>query len=127
MLAEELTPTPPAAGRHTVDDAAAALIEHKRVQGVSKSYLATLSGAQRHHFGALGSMPLRKVHRRDIEAMSAQLLLREVPCVGTSNRTLVSRLPSPWGRKSTPTLCPRRIGLDVAVAFSIRPGVWALP
>ena len=35
MLAEELSPTPAAAGRHTVDDAAEALIEHKRVQGVS--------------------------------------------------------------------------------------------
>jgi hypothetical protein len=77
MLAEEAAPTPPAAGRHTVNDAAEALIEHKRVQGVSKSYLATLGSVHRRHFGAvLGSMALRKVHRRDVEAMSAKLLAR---------------------------------------------------
>lgn len=45
MLAEELSPTPKAAARHTVNDAALALIEHKRVQGVSRSYLQTLSAA----------------------------------------------------------------------------------
>lgn len=88
MLAEELTPTPPDAGRHTVDDAAHALIEHKRVQGVSKSYLGTLSAAQRRHFRALGPMALRKVHRRDIEAMSAQLLLRDELSPKTVSNTL---------------------------------------
>ena len=77
MLAEEVRPTPKAAARRTVDDAASALIEHKRVQGVSRSYLQTLSAAQRHHFGPeIGGMVLRKVHRRDVEAMSARLLSR---------------------------------------------------
>lgn len=77
ILDEEAKPVPVAAGRHTVDDAALALIEHKRVHGVSTSYLQTLSGAHRHHFGpVLGRMPLRKVHRRDVEAMSARLLER---------------------------------------------------
>ncbi|MCW2983624.1 MAG: site-specific integrase [Conexibacter sp.] len=76
ILAEEQQPTPPpAVARQTVNDAAAALIEFKRVQGVSKSYLGTLSTARRLHFGpVLGTMPLRRVHRRDVEAMSARLL-----------------------------------------------------
>jgi hypothetical protein len=85
MLAEETTPTPKAAARHTVDDAATALIEHKRVQGVSRSYLQTLSAAQRCHFGPLGSMTLRKVHRRDVEAMSAALLARGLAPKTVSN------------------------------------------
>lgn len=87
LLAEELTPTPPAAGRHTVCDAAQALIEHKRVQGVSRSYFGTLSAAQRCHFGALGAMALRKVHRRDVEAMSARLLGQ-----GLSSKTVSNTL-----------------------------------
>ncbi|MCW3004803.1 MAG: site-specific integrase, partial [Conexibacter sp.] len=76
ILAEEQQPTPPpAVARQTVDDAAAALIEFKRVQGVSKSYLGNLSTARRLHFGpVLGTMVLRKVHRRVVEAMSARLL-----------------------------------------------------
>ncbi|PTL55571.1 hypothetical protein C7Y72_18165 [Paraconexibacter algicola] len=75
IIEEETRPTPTVAGRHTVDDAALALIEHKRVNGVSKSYLGTLSAAHRHHFGPeMGRMVLRRVHRRDVEAMSAQLL-----------------------------------------------------
>ncbi|HMS72284.1 MAG TPA: hypothetical protein PKB03_04555, partial [Baekduia sp.] len=86
MLVEEARPTPPAAGRHTVDDAATALIEHKRVQGVSRSYLATLQAAHRRHFGpVLGSTALRKVHRRDVEAMSAQLLARGLSPKTVSN------------------------------------------
>ncbi|MFN8132623.1 MAG: site-specific integrase [Solirubrobacteraceae bacterium] len=86
MLVEEARPTPPAAGRHTVDDAATALIEHKRVQGVSRSYLATLEAAHRRHFGPmLGSTALRKVHRRDVEAMSAQLLARGLSPKTVSN------------------------------------------
>jgi hypothetical protein len=66
ILDEERLPTPPSSvARQTVDDAALALIEFKRVQGVSKSYLATLGTARRLHFGpVLGTMPLRKVHRR---------------------------------------------------------------
>jgi integrase len=88
MLAEELKPTPVAAGRHTVDDAAEALIEHKRVQGVSKSYLATLGTAHRRHFGpVLGRIVLRKVHRRDVEAMSARML-----SAGTSPKTVLNTL-----------------------------------
>jgi integrase len=88
MLAEEAAPTPKAAARHTVDDDAAALIEHKRVQGVSRSYLQTLAAAQRHHFGPkLGSTVLRKVHRRDVEAMSARLLGR-----GLSPKTVANTL-----------------------------------
>lgn len=85
MLAEEIAPTPKAAARHTVDDAAIALIEHKRVQGVSHSYLQTLSAAQRCHFGPVGSMTLRKVHRRDVEAMSAALLTRGLAPKTVSN------------------------------------------
>lgn len=64
------------------------MIEHKRVQGVSKSYLATLGSAHRRHFGpVLGRMALRKVHRRDVEAMSARLL-----CAGTSPKTGLNTL-----------------------------------
>lgn len=75
MLLEEREPTPRAAGRHTVNDAADALRQKKRVQGVSKSYLATIESAQRRHFGpSLGQMPLRKVHRRDVEALGERLL-----------------------------------------------------
>lgn len=76
MLAEEQRPAlKPAAGRHTVNDAAEALRRKKAVQGVSRSYLATIESAQRRHFGpTLGRMTLRKVHRRDVEAMSEQLL-----------------------------------------------------
>ena len=40
-----------AVGRHTMDDAALALTEHKRVHGVGKRYLQTLFGAHRHHVG----------------------------------------------------------------------------
>ena len=89
MLAEELNPTPLMAARQTVNDAAEALIEHKRVQGVTKSYLGTLHAAQRHHFGPIiGSMPLRKVHRRDIEAMSAKLLMERELAPKTVSNTL---------------------------------------
>jgi integrase len=86
MLAEEIAPTPKAAARHTVDDAATALIEHNRVPSVSRSYLQSLSAAQRCHFGPqLGSMALRKVHRRDVEAMSAALLTRGLSPKTVSN------------------------------------------
>jgi integrase len=88
MLAEQALPTPLAAGRHTVDDAADALRRKKRVQGVSKSYLATLESAQRRHFGpVIGSMALRKVHRNDVEAMSEGLLAR-----GLSAKTVANTL-----------------------------------
>ncbi|WP_205698913.1 tyrosine-type recombinase/integrase [Conexibacter sp. SYSU D00693] len=89
VLAEEQRPSPPpAAARQTVNDAALALIEFKRVQGVSKSNLGTLSTARRLHFGPeLGTMPLRKVHRRDVEAMSAALLGR-----GLSPKTVANTL-----------------------------------
>jgi integrase len=75
MLAEAAAPSSPvSARRRTVDDAARALIEHKRVQGVSRSYLSSLDAVRRCHLGPLGAMQLQKVHRRDIEAMSARLL-----------------------------------------------------
>ncbi|WP_210493651.1 hypothetical protein [Patulibacter sp. SYSU D01012] len=75
MLAQEVSPNPKAAARYTINDGALALIEHERAQGVSRSYIQTLSAAQRHHFGpAIGAMVLSKVHRRDVEAMSARLL-----------------------------------------------------
>lgn len=91
ILAEEARPMPVAAGRHTVDDAALALIEHKRIHGMSKSYLQTLSGAHRHHFGPVsGRMPLRRVHRRDVEALSARLLER-----GLAPRTVANTLKAP--------------------------------
>lgn len=88
IIEEETRPSLPAAGRHTVDDAALALIEHKRVNGVSKSYLGTLSAAHRHHFGPeLGRVVLRRVHRRDVEAMSAALLER-----GLASKTVANTL-----------------------------------
>lgn len=88
MLLEETQPTPLAAGRHTVNEAAEALWQKKRVQGVSKSYLRTIESAQRRHIGPiLGSMPLRKVHRRDVEAMSEKLLAR-----GLSPKTVANTL-----------------------------------
>jgi integrase len=85
---ETFEPTPIAAGRHTVSDAAEALVRKKRVQGVSRSYLSTLESVHRRHFGPiLGSRPLRKVHRRDVEAMSEQLLAR-----GLSPKTVANTL-----------------------------------
>lgn len=80
ILIEEARPVPVAAGGHTVDDAALTLIEYKRVHGVSRSYLQTLSGAHRPPLRArLGLDAAAQGARRDVEAMSAQLLERGLP------------------------------------------------
>src|SRR3954447_24554332 len=66
---EERHPTPAAAVRHSVDDAADALRQKLALVGSSRSHLRNPEAMQRLHIGpGLGDRQLGKVTRRDVEA-----------------------------------------------------------
>src|SRR4051812_4726446 len=110
---EERHPTPAAAVRHTVNDAADALRQKLALIGSSRSHQRNTETMQRLHIGpALGDRQLQKVTRRDVEALGEGLLARGLSpktvrdVVVFLNRSSSTR--STWnGRGRTPSVARR--------------------